>query len=66
MNCSAPTSRSGCSAPCSGVIAAIVAHRVFVRHRLGPPRVPYQLAVCSALGLVVAVIVWLAGTGPFA
>ncbi|EAY64590.1 hypothetical protein BCPG_02923 [Burkholderia cenocepacia PC184] len=28
--------------------------------------VPYQLAVCTAIGLVVAVIVWLTGTGPFA
>ncbi|ASD81939.1 hypothetical protein [Burkholderia gladioli] len=48
-----------------GVIAAIVAHRVFVATGWAAT-VPYQLAVCSALGLVVAVIVWLAGTGPFA
>ncbi|UTV56940.1 hypothetical protein [Burkholderia arboris] len=48
-----------------GVIGAIVAHRVFVATGWAST-VPYQLAVCTAIGLVVAVIVWLAGTGPFA
>lgn len=48
-----------------GVIGAIVAHRVFVATGWAAT-VPYQLAVCTAIGLVVAVIVWLTGTGPFA
>ncbi|AXK62903.1 MULTISPECIES: hypothetical protein [Burkholderia] len=48
-----------------GIVGAIVAHRVFVATGWAAT-VPYQLAVCTAIGLVVAVIVWLAGTGPFA
>ncbi|WP_347469462.1 hypothetical protein [Burkholderia stagnalis] len=48
-----------------GVIGAIVAHRVFVATGWAAT-VPYQLAVCTAIGLVIAVLVWLTGTGPFA
>ena len=48
-----------------GVIGAIVAHRVFVATGWAAT-VPYQLAVCTAISFVVAVIVWLTGTGPFA
>ncbi|MDN7524642.1 hypothetical protein QZM97_03530 [Burkholderia orbicola] len=48
-----------------GIVGAIVAHRVFVATGWAAT-VPYQLAVCTAIGLVVAVIVWLTGTGPFA
>ncbi|MGU7778818.1 hypothetical protein [Burkholderia sp. PU8-34] len=48
-----------------GVAGAIVAHRIFVATGWADT-VPFQLAVCTAIGLVVAVIVWLAGTGPFA
>ncbi|PCE32849.1 hypothetical protein [Burkholderia ubonensis] len=48
-----------------GVVAAIVAHRVFVSTGWAAT-VPYQLAVCTAIGLVIAVLVWLSGTGPFA
>ncbi|MBN3851111.1 hypothetical protein G3N58_30420 [Paraburkholderia sp. Ac-20342] len=49
----------------AGVVGAIVAHRVFVATGWAAI-VPYQFAVCTAIGLVVAVIAWLAGTGPFA
>ena len=48
-----------------GVVGAIVAHRVFVATGWAAA-VPYQLAVCTAIGLVIAVLVWLTGTGPFA
>ncbi|RQS62238.1 hypothetical protein DID96_31655 [Burkholderia sp. Bp8963] len=48
-----------------GVVGAIVAHRIFVATGW-VDTVPFQLAVCTAIGLVVAVLVWLAGTGPFA
>ncbi|WP_321954358.1 YtcA family lipoprotein [Paraburkholderia bannensis] len=46
----------------AGVVGALVAHRVFVK--TGWARaVPYQLSVCTALGVIVGVIVWLLGTG---
>ncbi|MPV69125.1 hypothetical protein [Burkholderia sp. BE17] len=48
-----------------GIVGAIGAHRVFVATGWAAT-VPYQLAVCTAIGLVIAVIVWLTGTGPFA
>jgi len=48
-----------------GVVGAIIAHRIFVATGWAAT-VPYQLAVCTAIGLVVAVLVWLTGTGPFA
>lgn len=45
-----------------GVVGALVAHRVFVG--TGWIRaVPYQLSVCTAMGIVVGVFVWLLGTG---
>ncbi|POR50246.1 YtcA family uncharacterized protein [Paraburkholderia eburnea] len=46
----------------AGVVGAVVAHRVFVK--TGWAReVPYQLSVCTAIGVVVGVLVWLLGTG---
>lgn len=45
-----------------GVAGALVAHRVFVA--TGWVRiVPYQLSVCTAIGLAVGTVVWLSGTG---
>jgi hypothetical protein len=48
-----------------GFVGAIVAHRVFVATGWIDV-VPYQLWVCTAIGLVIAVVAWLAGTGQFA
>ncbi|KDB07232.1 hypothetical protein LIG30_3478 [Burkholderia sp. lig30] len=48
-----------------GVAGAIVAHRVFVATAWAGS-VPFQLSVCTAIGLVIAVVVWLIGTGQFA
>ncbi|WP_028227139.1 hypothetical protein [Paraburkholderia ferrariae] len=46
----------------TGIAGAVVAHRVFVA--TGWVRaVPYQLSVCTAIGVVVGVLVWLSGTG---
>jgi hypothetical protein len=46
----------------TGVAGAIVAHRAFVA--TGWVReVPYQLSVCTAIGIVVGVLFWLWGTG---
>jgi hypothetical protein len=47
-----------------GILAAVVAHRVFVATGL-TRQIPLQLSVCSAIGTIVAVIVWLFGTGQF-
>ncbi|MCP3708662.1 hypothetical protein M3I54_16960 [Paraburkholderia sp. CNPSo 3274] len=47
-----------------GIVGALVAHRVFIStgwQRL----VPYQLSVCTAIGIVAGVLVWLWGTGQF-
>jgi hypothetical protein len=45
-----------------GVVGALVAHRAFVA--TGWARgVPYQLSVCTAIGIVVGVFFWLLGTG---
>ncbi|QBR01575.1 hypothetical protein [Paraburkholderia pallida] len=45
-----------------GIVGALVAHRAFVA--TGWVRtVPYQLSVCTSIGIVVGVIVWLSGTG---
>ncbi|OZI30784.1 hypothetical protein CAL29_22630 [Bordetella genomosp. 10] len=45
-----------------GIVAALAAHRLFVA--TGWSRtVPFQLAVCGALGLVAAVLVWTLGAG---
>jgi hypothetical protein len=45
-----------------GFVGALIAHRIFVS--TGWVRiVPFQLSVCVALGLTVAVLFWLAGTG---
>lgn len=46
----------------AGVVGALLAHRVFVK--TGWARtVPYQLSVCTAIGVIVGVLVWLLGTG---
>jgi len=45
-----------------GIVGALVAHRVFIS--TGWVRVvPYQLSVCTAIGVVAGVLVWLWGTG---
>ena len=46
----------------TGVVGALVAHRVFIATGW-VRKVPYQLSVCTAIGCVVAVLVWLRGTG---
>ncbi|WP_322060608.1 hypothetical protein [Paraburkholderia sp. J63] len=46
----------------AGIVGALIAHRVFIA--TGWVRaVPYQLSVCTAIGVVVGVFVWLSGTG---
>jgi hypothetical protein len=45
-----------------GIVGALVAHRVFVATGW-VRRVPYQLSVCTSIGTVVGVLVWLFGTG---
>ncbi|SMG00003.1 FIG00978812: hypothetical protein [Burkholderia singularis] len=45
-----------------GVAGAIVAHRVFVSTGWAQT-VPFQLSVCTAIGFVIAVFVWLIGSG---
>ncbi|QIE27020.1 hypothetical protein SBC1_37040 (plasmid) [Caballeronia sp. SBC1] len=45
-----------------GLVGTLIAHRVFVS--TGWARfVPFQLFVCVAMGLMVAVFFWLSGTG---
>lgn len=44
-----------------GIAAALAAHRVFVATGWNT-RIPLQLSVCSAIGVVVAVLVWALGT----
>jgi hypothetical protein len=45
-----------------GLVGALIAHRLFVS--TGWARVvPLQLSVCVAIGLMVAVLFWLSGTG---
>ncbi len=45
-----------------GMVGALAAHRLFVA-RGWVNTVPYQLSVCTAIGLLVAVLAWLLGTG---
>lgn len=46
----------------TGIVGALVAHRAFIA--TGWVReVPYQLSVCTTIGIVVGVLVWLWGTG---
>jgi len=45
-----------------GLIGALIAHRIFVSTGWAQV-VPFQLSVCVAIGLTVAVLVWLSGTG---
>ena len=45
-----------------GATGALIAHRVFVMTGWSAT-VPLQRSVCVAIGLTIAVIVWLAGTG---
>lgn len=45
-----------------GLVGALIAHRIFVS--TGWARVvPLQLLVCVAIGVTVAVLFWLSGTG---
>lgn len=45
-----------------GFLGALIAHRIFVSTGW-VQIVPFQLSVCLAVGLTVAVLFWLAGTG---
>jgi YtcA family len=45
-----------------GVVGAIVARVVFVSTGLANT-LPYQLAVCAAIGVITALLVWLVGFG---
>nr|WKF62090.1 hypothetical protein HUO10_006622 [Paraburkholderia busanensis] len=45
-----------------GLAGALIAHRVFLATGWAQV-VPFQLSVCVAIGLTVAVLFWLAGTG---
>jgi hypothetical protein len=45
-----------------GLLGALVAHRLFVASGWALI-VPLQLSVCLAIGLTVAALVWLSGTG---
>lgn len=45
-----------------GLVGALIAHRLFVSTGWAQI-VPFQLSVCVAIGLTVAVLFWLSGTG---
>jgi len=45
-----------------GLVGTMIAHRIFVS-RGWTHIVPFQLFVCVAIGLMVAVLFWLSGTG---
>jgi hypothetical protein len=45
-----------------GIVGAIVARVVFVSTGLAHT-LPYQLAVCTAIGVITALLVWLIGFG---
>jgi uncharacterized membrane protein YeaQ/YmgE (transglycosylase-associated protein family) len=45
-----------------GIVGALVAHRAFIATGW-VRRVPYQLSVCTSIGTIVGVLVWLLGTG---
>jgi hypothetical protein len=45
-----------------GLLGALIAHRIFVSTGWAQI-VPFQLSVCLAIGLTVAVLFWLSGTG---
>jgi hypothetical protein len=45
-----------------GLVGALIAHRIFVSTGWAQI-VPLQLSVCVAIGLTVAVLFWLSGTG---
>ncbi|MEA3083006.1 MAG: hypothetical protein QOC89_703 [Paraburkholderia sp.] len=46
----------------AGFVGALIAHRIFVSTGWAQI-VPFQLSVCVAIGMTVAVLFWLAGTG---
>jgi hypothetical protein len=46
----------------TGIVGALIAYRTFVAAGW-VRRVPNQLAVCTAIGIVVGVLAWLLGTG---
>jgi hypothetical protein len=45
-----------------GLFGALIAHRIFVSTGWAQI-VPFQLSVCLAIGLTVAALLWLSGTG---
>ena len=45
-----------------GLVGTLIAHRIFVSTGWAQI-VPFQLFVCMAIGLTVAVLFWLSGTG---
>ncbi|WP_213777554.1 YtcA family lipoprotein [Caballeronia sp. dw_276] len=45
-----------------GFVGGLIAHRIFVSTGYAQI-VPFQLFVCLAIGVMVAVLFWLAGTG---
>jgi hypothetical protein len=45
-----------------GFVGALIAHRIFVSTGYAQI-IPFQLSVCLAIGLMVAVLFWLLGTG---
>ena len=45
-----------------GMVAAVVARAAFVSSGLANT-LPYQLAVCAAIGVITALLVWLVGFG---
>jgi YtcA family len=46
-----------------GIAGAVAARAIFVSSGLSNT-LPYQLAVCAAIGLIMALLVWLIGFGP--
>ncbi len=45
-----------------GIAGAVIARVIFVSTRLANT-LPYQLAVCAAIGVITALLVWLVGFG---
>jgi hypothetical protein len=46
----------------TGIAGAVIARAIFVSTGLANT-LPYQLAVCTAIGVIAAVLVWLVGFG---
>ena len=52
---------AGCWPAWIGIVAALVAHRLFVA-KAWNGKLPLQLSVCCAIGMVVAVLFWTLAT----